>query len=317
MLNRRILRIKAFKELYSSKLLGDVPYSNVKANLDASCEAVRDLYIMMLGIISPLTQIAKERTELAQKKFNPTEQELHPNLKFVNNALAPLFDNDPDFKKAFSKRKFDWSRYDLFIRKIHTSLSNSQYFQKYMSAPTTSLSEDCKLFIRIFENEFAFNEDIEHILEEMSIYWNDELDYALTWCCHTLDEIAKGGRWNMPKLYLSDMQLEKKESDRDFVHNLIFYAYNGWETYSELVTKSVNNWESDRIVSTDMALIVLGLAEATNFPTIPVQVTINEYVDIAKLYGTPKSSIFVNGLLDKLVRSMMAEGKIVKINLKK
>ncbi len=316
MLNRRILRTKAFKTLYGCEVVENMPYSEVETELNASCEAVRDLYLVMLGIISPLTAVAVEKADSGKKKFNPTEEEKNPNMKFAENRLAPLFDNDPDFVKVFKKRKFEWEQYDIFLRKLHTSISGREYFRKYMNSGRFSLGEDCRLFVKIFEKEFIFNEDLEKILEDNSIYWGDDLAYALTWCCRSLESIAKGAGWSMPELYQSEMKIGgRNEDDRKFVHDLLSAAFSGWGRYSAMVEAAVENWEKDRIVLTDMCLMVLGLAEAEHFPTIPVKVTINEYVDIAKDYGTPKSSTFVNGLLDRMLVKMAADGMIRKIDI--
>ncbi len=314
MLNRRILRIKAFKVLYSVEMAGSLPYSEVEAKLDASCESVRDLYVMMMGIISPLTAVAEEKIASAKKKFNPTEEEKNPNMKFAQNALAVAMDEDPDFAKAFKKLKFSWEQYDIFLKKIYTSIQGRDYFKKYMAASGTSLAEDCKLFVKIFEREFIFSDELEQILEDMSLYWNDDLEYALTACCRTLEAMAKGSQWQLPPLYMSDMQPSTRpENDKKFIHTLLRAAYTDWERYSGMVSASVENWEKDRLVSTDMSLIVLGLAEAEKFPNIPVKVTINEYVEISKSYGTPKSSVFVNGILDRLIQKMVSEGSVRKI----
>ncbi len=314
MLNRRILRIKVFKVLYGSVLDSSMSLAEAESRLDVSCEATRDLYVFMLGIVSPLTRIARERLESARKKFNPTEEERNPNMKFADNALAGLLDSDPDFVKAFTKRKFSWEQYDLFLKKIFSSVSGKEYYRKYMDSDVTSLAEDCRLFSRIFEEEFVDSPELGQILEDMSIWWNDDLAYSLTYCCRTMDTLAKGGRWQLPPLYQSDMKKDAKlESDRQFAHRLLQNAFAGRQRYSEMISGAVSNWDQDRIVSTDMALIVTGLAEAENFPTIPVKVTINEYVEISKYYGTPKSSVFVNGLLDRLIQKLANDGKIRKI----
>ena len=314
MLNRRILRIKVFKVLYGSVLAGGGTLAEAEAGLDASCEATRDLYVFMLGIVPPLTRVARERLESARKKFNPTEEERNPNMKFADNALAVLLDEDPDFAKAFSKRKFSWEQYDLFLKKIYSSIVQKDYYRKYMESGTSSLAEDCRLFTRIFEEEFTDSVELEQILEDMSIWWNDDLAYSLTYCCRTLETLARGGRWELPPLYQSDMKKDAKmESDRLFAHRLLQNAFAGRQRYSEMISGAVSNWDQDRIVSTDMALIITGLAEAENFPTIPVRVTINEYVEISKYYGTPKSSIFVNGLLDRLIQKLADDGRIRKI----
>lgn len=313
MLNRRILRIKAFKVLYSSVLCGNTSLAQAESQLDQSCEAVRDLYIYMLGIVSPLTRIARERIEAAKAKYNPTEEERNPNMKFAENRLAALLDGDDDFQKVFNKKKFSWSQYDLLLKKVMNSVVTKDYYKEYMASDEVSLDADCRLFTRIFEEEFVDSVELEQILEEKSIYWNDDLAYALTWCCKTFRSLAKGEGWSMIPLYQSEMlKGDGVESDKYFVRKLLQASFAGYEKYSAMVAESVSGWEKERLFSTDVILIVMGLAEVVTFPTIPVKVSINEYVEISKFYGTPKSRAFVNGLLDRLVQTLVNEGVVVK-----
>ena len=313
MLNRRILRIKAFKVLYSNVIAENMSLAQAQSQLDIACEATRDHYMYMLGIISPLTKIARERIESAKLKFNPTAEELNPNMKFADNALAKLFESDVNFQKLLAKKKLSWDQYDILLKKVMTSVASKEYFAEYMASPKTSLKEDCRLFTRIFEEEFVDSEDLERILEDKSIHWNDDLAYALTWCCKTLKSMEKGESWKMPPLYQSDLiSGPDVESDQAFVRKLMQSAFAGYERYFSMISESVTGWEKERLFSTDVTLIVLGLAEACSFPTIPLKVTINEYVEISKFYGTQKSRSFVNGLLDRLIQSLAEEGKIVK-----
>jgi len=313
MLNRRILRIKAFKVLYSSVLCGNTSLAQAESQLDQSCEAVRDLYIYMLGIVSPLTRIARERIEAAKAKYNPTEEERNPNMKFAENRLAALLDGDDDFQKVFNKKKFSWAQYDLLLKKVMNSVVTKDYYKEYMASDEVSLDADCRLFTRIFEEEFVDSVELEQILEEKSIYWNDDLAYALTWCCKTFRSLAKGESWSLIPLYQSEMlKGDGVESDKYFVRKLLQASFAGYEKYSAMVAESVSGWEKERLFSTDVILIVMGLAEVVTFPTIPVKVSINEYVEISKFYGTPKSRAFVNGLLDRLVQTLVNEGVVVK-----
>ena len=313
MLNRRILRIKAFKVLYGGVLSGNMSLSQAESQLELSCEAARDLYIYMLGIVSPLTQVARERIEAAKSKFNPTEEEKNPNMKFAENELAKLLDADTDFQKVFSKKKFSWGQYDLFLKKVMSSVVTKDYFQAYMASEGRSLAEDCKLFTRIFEEEFVDSEELEKILEDKSLYWNDDLAYSLTWCCKTFKSLAKGESWSLIPLYQSEMlKGEDVESDKYFVRKLLQASFAGFERYSQMIAESVAGWEKERLFSTDVVLIAMGLAEAASFPTIPVKVTMNEYVEISKFYGTPKSRSFVNGLLDRLMQKLTNDGEIAK-----
>ena len=313
MLNRRILRIKAFKVLYSSVLSGNMSLAHAETQLEQACEATRDLYIYMLGIVSPLTKIARERIESAKGKFNPTEEERNPNMKFADNALAKLLDEDVDFKKIFNKKKYSWAQYDLLLKKIMTSICTKEYYAEYMASEERSLAEDCKLFTRIFEEEFVDSVELEQILEDKSLYWNDDLAYALTWCCKTFKSLAKGESWSLLPLYNSELlKGDEVESDKHFVKKLLQSSFAGYERYSAMVAESVVGWEKERLFSTDVVLIVMGLAEVASFPTIPVKVSINEYVELSKFYGTPKSRSFVNGILDRLVQTLVNEGKVNK-----
>ena len=313
MLNRRILRIKAFKVLYSSVLSGNTSLDQAESQLEMSCEATRDLYVYMLGIVSPLTKMARERIEAAKAKFNPTEEEKNPNMKFAENALAVLLDQDVDFQKVFTKKKYSWAQYDVFLKKVLASVMEKEYYAEYMASSERSLEEDCKLFTRIYEEEFVDSEELEKILEDKSIHWNDDLAYSLTWCCKTLKNFTKGESWGLIPLYQSEMLSGTDvESDKAFVRRLLQNAFAGYEKYAAMIAESVSSWEKERLFSTDLVLIAMGLAEAVSFPTIPVKVTMNEYVEISKYYGTPKSRSFVNGLLDKLIQKLNEEGQIKK-----
>ena len=313
MLNRRILRIKAFKVLYGSVLSENMSIDQAEAQLDLACEATRDLYVYMLSIVSPLTKVAAERIDAARAKFNPTEEERNPNMKFAENALAKLLDADVDFKKILTKKKYSWAQYDLVLKRIMTSVASKPYFAEYMASETRSLAEDCKLFTKIFEEEFVDCEELEMILEEKSLHWNDDLAYALTWCCRTFKDLADGKNWSLIPLYQSDMLTGSDvESDKFFVKKLLKTSFAKYERYSEMVAQSVTGWEKERLFSTDVVLIVMGLAEASAFPTIPVKVTMNEYVELSKFYGAPKSRAFVNGLLDKLIQKLTEDGEIKK-----
>lgn len=295
--------------------------------LEKSCEATRDLYLYMLSIIAPLTAEARKRIELARGKFNPTEADLNPNTRFADNALAPIFENDRDFNKLLQKKELTWQPYDILINSVLDRVKEKEYFRNYMESETSSLKDDCKLFAKIFESELIDNEQLLAILEDKSIYWaSDDLGCAIAACCMTLRELAEGRQWHLPPLYQSELTKRKRpdaevSSDRDFVTRLLKNSVAGYEGYFSLISDSLKGWSSDRINGIDIALIVLGLAEAETFPDIPVKVTINEYVEISKYFSLPRSgahvsSSFVNGMLDRLINKMASDGKITKQILK-
>ena len=313
MLNRRILRIKAFKVMFSYAENPSMTLAEAESQLETSCEATRSLYLFMLSIIPYVTKEAARRIEDARGKFNPTEEEKNPNMKFVQNAIAPLLDNDPDFTKLLTKRKLSWEPFDAFIRDTYDSMTKKDYFKAYMADPARSVKADAALFIKMFEEEFVDSEALANILEDLSIWWNDDLAYSLTVCCDTMKSLSKGLRWELPPLYRSDMVVPKPvESDKTFVTKLLRTSYTCYDKYFPLVASSTDQWQEDRLFITDTVLIVMGLAEAKAFPDLPLRVTINEYVEISKYYSTPKSRSFVNGLLDRLAKKLIEEGEIVK-----
>ena len=294
MLNRRILRIKAFKVLYSYAENPDLSLKEALSNLDASAEATRDLYLYLFSLIPALTGEAARRTEAARGKFNPTEEELHPNLKFVNNRVSSLLSEDPDFQRLLEKKKFSWEQNDVFLHTLYETVKSRPWYAEYMAQPEDSLSKDVALWKHVFEEELEDNEALAAILEDQSIYWSDDVAYALLTCLRSLDGMAVYGRWSYPPLYQGDQQ--------DFVHSLVTAAYGRFKEYYDLVAGSVSKWDRDRLYTTDIVLIIMGLAEARTFPDMPMKVTINEYVEISKYYSTPKSRGFVNGLLDRLLK---------------
>ena len=315
MLNRRILRIKAFKQLYAYAENPGLSLKEVLDSLDTSCEATRELYLYLLALIPALTAEAARRTEAARAKFNPTEAELHPNLRFVDNAVSALLEQDPDFQRLLEKKHFSWDQNDALLHKLYETLKTRPYYIAYMEAPESSFAQDARLWADFFTLELEDDPDLALILEDKSLYWADDLPYALGVVLRTLEELPRTGRWTLPPLYQSDVlkaQGKAADDDRTFIRNLVSATYGRFTEYNNLVAASVSKWDQDRLYTTDVVLIAMGLAEAECFPDIPVRVSINEYVEISKYYSTPKSRGFVNGLLDRLIRDRMAQGLINK-----
>ena len=302
MLNRRILRIKVFKTVYCYAENHGMTLKEAEALLDLSCEATRDLYLFLLALTGPLTAEARARIEAARSKFNPTPEELHPNLKFVENRIAPLLEQDPDFSKLAARKKFSWDQYDVLLRRLYERIRGRKYFKDYLSSGESSLEEDARLWARIYERELEDSEELSDILEDLSIHWNDDLGYALSWCVRTMRSLGEGESWRLPPLYQSELPgSEALESDRKFVVTLLRTAYRNYDDFCAQVAELTPGWTRERLCTTDLCLIACGMAEAQMAPEVSPRIIINEYVEISKYYSTPESSGFVNGLLDKLI----------------
>ncbi|MBR1872208.1 MAG: hypothetical protein IJ795_03260 [Bacteroidales bacterium] len=307
MLGRRILRVKAFKVIYSYAVAGNMSLEEALKQFDASLEATRDLYLFLLASVPSLTRIARERLEAPKQKLHPTQEELNPNDKFVSNALSPLLDEDPDLQKILERKKFSWDQYDIVLKSILDSVGEQPYFKKYMDREERSLRDDCRLFGKIFEKDYSDSDALRELLEDKSIYWYDDLEYALICCINTFRDLAAGKRWRLPELYRSE-EIKKTRpsaplsSDRDFARKLVTTAFTSYEDTFRRVREAVPDWDSDRLFCTDLAIIALGVAEQKAFPDMPLDITMNEYLEIAKDFCTPKSRQFVNGLMDKLIK---------------
>ena len=230
--------------------------------------------------------------------------------------MSALLENDPDFRRLSEKKHISWEQNDVFLNTLWETLKTRPYFADYMSAPEQTLAGDVALWKTIFSEELEDDDALAAILEDASIHWAEDLPYALGCCLRSLDGILATKRWDFPPLDQSDiLSARGKEgvtSDRSFVHSLVTAAYGRYAEYDALVASSVSKWDKERLYTSDIVLIALGLAEAETFPDIPVRVTINEYVEISKYYSTPKSHGFVNGLLDRLIRERMDKGLINK-----
>lgn len=306
MLNRRLIRIKVFKVLYSCISSGSNSFAEAEKNMHYSCEKTLHLYYFMLNAAVALKQAADAKIETGMRKFNPTEEERNPNLKFSENKVSEYLLGNPIFKKYCEENVLSWNGdLALFVKKLFASISEKDYFKEYMEKESRSMAEDCDLFIRIFEEEFEDNEALESFLEDMSIYWIDDLGYVLNTIIRNLELLRKSSKMPMPGIFM-------KEDDKEYAFNLLRFSLANYSKYMDIIRENIANWDPERVVTTDLVLIEEGIAEAVGFPNIPVKVTINEYVEISKYYSTHNSKIFVNGLLDRIIQKMIKSGEIVK-----
>ena len=303
MLTRRLLRVKAFKVLFSNMAQESPSIDKMKKELRFSCEKTQELYRFLLSICKPLVNVARERIEAGKRKYKATPEEANPNYRFVNNSFVELLSQNEEMTKFCQKRGLVWVDYDYVVKRIFRSVAASDYYKEYMASTESSFERDCDLFIDIFSNEFEDNEELAGIIEERSIYWLDDITFVL-------DEIIRNiGAMRSTRKNVSPAQ---KEEDIEYALTLLEESFLRYREYSELIGENIVNWDVDRLVSTDRTIIIMGITEAVIFETIPVKVTINEYVEISKYFGTPNSRIFVNGILDAIILKKINEGEIVK-----
>lgn len=305
MLTRRLIRVKVFKELFGKVASGSDSLMQAEKELIASCNKTVELYCLLLQLPQALRKVAQAKIEAGLSKFHPTAEEANPNRKFVENKFIDILANDDAFNATCRKKGLTWGDYDSFIRKLFASVAASDYYKEYMASPDRSMQDDINLVKKIYEEELEDNEILEDLLEEMSLYWMDDVAYVVNVILKNIPQIAKKGAVSIPETFL-------KDDDREYALKLLTRSMVNYDEYTELVSGMAPNWDLDRLVATDLALIVMGITEAVTFESIPLKVTINEFVDISKYYSTPNSKVFVNGMLDRILQQMVKDGKIVK-----
>jgi N utilization substance protein B len=274
--------------------------------LRQSIDNIKDLYLIML---TSMTEIRKKEIvflDASSKKHLATPEEKNPNKKFVNNAVLQLLEENSSLNSALEKRKINnWSMNDDYILILLNGIKQSKLFEKYMSTNKSSFEEDKQFVIDMFTELIAPNEKLYEYLEDDKLTWIDDIPLVNTQIVKQLQQISEKSDFNVPKLY-------KDEEDKEFVSSLFRKTVlNEVELAKQYIDKTPN-WDADRIAEIDTIILKMAICEFFKFPSIPIKVTINEYLEIAKEYSTPKSSIFINGILDNLVKEFQTQNKIVK-----
>lgn len=305
MLSRRLLRIKVAKALFAHLKSGADNLMASEKNLMASVDKAYDLYFQILTLSVEVARYAQQRQELARQKKLPTFEDLHPNTKFVDNAVVRLIACSDAVNDRAAARKLSWAQHPELIRTLHTRLTESDFYKEYMQQDGRSFDEDKRLVERFFE-ELQSCEALDEVLEEQSLLWADDLPYVVVMILRTLSGLrASHTKLKVPAQFKSD-------EDPEFVRTLFEKSLVRYDDNQAYIERFTANWDLERIVFMDNLILGTALTELTEFPSIPVKVTLDEWIEIAKSYSTPGSSTFINGVLDKIVESLTAEGRIRK-----
>lgn len=306
MISRRLLRIKALKALYAHLKSESESLMASEKTLIASIDKTYDLYFQMLSLIVEVARYADERQQAAMQKKLPTYEDLNPNRKFVENAVVHLIAESDSVNDYLATHKLSWARYPELIKALYLQLEQSEYYKKYMTSQERSFREDLALVTDFYTNELESSEMLEEVLDEQSILWNDDLGFALIMVTRTLSNMRQSHRdvKVLPKF--------KSEEDLEFAKELFEKAAVNYDSNLEVIEQFTRNWDIERIAFMDNVIMVTAMAELISFPSIPVKVTLDEYIEIAKYYSTASSSTFINGVLDKVVNTLTEEGGINK-----
>jgi N utilization substance protein B len=257
--------------------------------------------------MTEIVDVAEAKMDFGKQKYIPTQEELNPNTKFIQNKLVEEIRINKALKSYLLNSKLTWTQYPEFVRNLFVIIKESKEYQDYMQNPESSFEIDRNFILWIYTEIIPNHEPLLQILEEQSIYWNDDIEFVISMIIKTLTPF-KYGSDGENKL----MPLYKNQDDMDFIKNLYRRTVLNHAEYRALIEQYSKNWDIERIAYIDILIIQLAIAEIIEFPTIPVKVSFNEYIEIAKYYCTPKSSNFINGVLDKIVVHLKTENKLNK-----
>lgn len=306
MLSRRLLRVKVIKAVYAHLQTEADNIPVTEKNLVRSIDKAYDLYFHILALLPEIVRYAESRQEIARNKMLATYEDLHPNRKFVENKAIARIDECEAINNYCKKQGLKWSNNTDLIKNIYTTLIEEPFYQRYMANESRSFREDAEFAADILLNILEMNELLDSALEDQNIFWSDDLGYILTMAARTMTSMRESHEQIklLPKF--------KSDEDLDYAKKLLRESIIHFKDNHQLIDEHTNNWDVERLALMDIVILVVALAEAKSFASIPVKVTMNEFIDISKYYSTPSSGNFINGVLDKIISKGLAEGWIFK-----
>lgn len=309
MLSRRHLRVKVMQALFAYQRSGGAELAAGEKLLKLSLDKIYDLYIHHLSLLTEVHTFAARQIDEAKNKMMPSEADLNPNLRFIENRVLLQLKNNPQLQKQVSARKISWVEHVELIRRIYGAFKESEEFVEYMNGPQPTYKEERRLVYKLYEEHLLVNEHLQSIFEEKSMFWVNDFEQVSNMVVRTISDFKQdddsGGP--LPSIYTDE------EEDKQFVLDLFRKTATHNGEYQKMVEEKLENWDLDRIASIDILLMKMALCEFLNIHSVPTKVTMNEYIEIAKEYSTPKSNVFINGILDKLLIELKAEKKIKKM----
>jgi transcription antitermination protein NusB len=307
MISRRLLRIKALLVLYAFNRKEGDDLNEAEKELNAGINKAYDLYLYLLLLLVELAAIANEKIEAALQKKMPTRDDLHPRRRFADSIIIVKLAECSMIEKIAREKGVSWSNSREISRVLYNKMVSWEPYKTYIKGENSGINEERKFLMTLLTELLLTSDDLISHLEEQSIFWNDDLEFAVIMVEKTLRKIKDDG-----SELKSLLPLYKNEDDEKFATLLLRKALLSNSTTRELIDKHTTNWEIERIALMDILVMQLALAEIIAFPEIPVKVTLNEYIEIAKYYSTSKSSTFINGILDKVVREMREKNMFEK-----
>ena len=306
MINREIIRIKIVQLTYAYYQNGNKNMDTAEKELFFSLSKAYDLYNQLLALIVAVTKESRRRLEVLQARAQ-REGLAEPSQKFAYNRFALQLENNRQLAEFLETQNRSWADYPEFIGKLFEQIEQSQLYKDYLESTEDSYDADRELWRRVYRTLIQENEDLDQLLEEQSLYWNDDKEVVDTFVIKTIKrfEEKNGEKQELLPEYDS-------EEEQDYARKLFRATILNGDEYQRMMTEASRNWDFSRLAYMDVIIMQIAIAEMLTFPSIPVSVTINEFVDLAKLYSTPRSSGYINGMLDAIARHLIHTGRLLK-----
>ena len=300
MINRRHIRVKVMQSVYAMLQSHNDDIMKEEKFVKHSVLKMFDLYVLNIQLLVAVQKLAAKKMALSKNKILASASDLNPNIKFINNKVIHNISQSISLEGYVELNKlFNWEENDEYVKIIFEELLKSSLYEKYLADEENSFKLDKNFVVDFFKEIIAPNEKLAEYYEDNMISWVDDIPFVNTWVVKTLSKQKANGLFVLGSLY-------KDKDDEDFVSKLFRKTILKQAEYELAIAEKTPNWESDRIAGIDMILIKMAITEFLNFPSIPIKVTINEYIEISKDYSTSKSSFFINGVLDKISKEFIA-----------
>ena len=306
MINRALIRLKIIQLVYAYYQNGNKNLDSAEKELFFSLSKAYDLYNYLLLLMIAVTNYARKRIE-AQKNKLLSSAAQPVSTKFIDNRFIAQLEVNKQLQEFVTNQKRTWSNDETFLKSLYEKITESETYKEYMAAPEQTYEADRELWRKLYKTLVFNNEDLDNLLEDQSLYWNDDKEIVDTFVLKTIKRFAEKHGAAQPLL-----PEFKDDEDREFARRLFRRTILNGDYYRHLISENTRNWDLDRVAFMDVVIMQCALAEILSFPNIPISVSLNEYVDIAKSYSTPKSGSFINGTLDGIVKVLKKDGKLTK-----
>jgi N utilization substance protein B len=307
MINRALIRLKIIQLVYAFYQNGNKNIDSAEKELLFSLSKAYDLYNHLLSLMVAIKDYALQRIEFGKTKHIQTDEEKNPNMRFVDNMFIAQLETNKQLNDFNANQKRNWNNDEDFLKEMYEKISSSNMYQLYMINDNPTYDSDREFWRKLYKTFMYNNDSLDQLLEEQSLYWNDDKEIVDTFVLKTIKRFDPKNGANQELL-----PEYKDEEDREFARHLFRSTIMNCDDYRRMISDNTKNWDLKRIAFMDVVIMQTAIAEIMNFPNIPINVTLNEYLEIAKYYSTPKSTGFINGTLDSIIKKLQKSGKLLK-----